>query len=563
MNETHKSTADENFDKLITVMISSVAVLVAITAFLQNYASNIADKANRRAQNMAIQSTTKQLKGAIQFSYDWEGAFQTWRELHLQMIAAEQAGDDIAAERYQQMKERVAGLSPLLGQYFNQTNQWPDTYKYESDLYLVEATRLSEMYEQESAIGREWSDTADRFVIQITLLTVALSLYGLSITLKGRVRWLFVIVGSGIVGFCALWLATELILPKPLVNEEAINLYANGVGQAYVGDNEQAISSLNQAINLKPEYANAYNERAGVYYNMGDYDHAVQDYEAAREAGRNDVNVYWNLGWTYYLLGRYEEAIAANDIVLSEDPTILGMRMNQALTYLAMGDLENARHQYDLLIAEAERQVVEAHDAGFEPPASLWYYMDAGAVDLQNLIDQLDGNPKSWTFAPPADLVRGDHLQVQQAAFDQMVRLKETIVSLEYTDRLPQITDVMQVSEFTFGHETYDDQGQVSEFEEFTGGIFPYDTESVTVYFEYSGPVPQQPLVWKIYQNGSENQSLRDVWSAIDISESTAWYKFIGYSYTSVFVFNPGEYVVELYADSRLVQRGTFYIENP
>jgi tetratricopeptide (TPR) repeat protein len=360
-----------------------------------------------------------------------------------------------------------------------------------------------------------------------------------------------------------VWLGLELILPKPQVNQPAIDAYAQGVGQAYVGRHEEAIVSFDQAVALFPEYANAYNERANSYYSLGDYQRAAEDFEQARAAGRDDINVHWNLGWTYYLLGNYEQAIQANKEILDSNPSVLGMRMNQALTYLVMGDRDNAQREYDFLIAEAERQVTEAHAQGTEPSASLWYYMDAGAIDLQNLIDELDGNRKWWTYAPPADLVRGDRDQVREFAYLQMQRIKESILALEYTGALPQGQTTMQVTPFRFGQETYDEQGNVTGFEDAPNATFPYGTESVTVYFEYSGEIPQQALIWKIYQNGAENQSLRDIWSDTDISESTGWYKFIGFSYTRIFILTAGEYIVELYADSKLVQRGTFYIEEP
>jgi hypothetical protein len=79
------------------------------------------------------------------------------------------------------------------------------------------------------------------------------------------------------------------------------------------------------------------------------------------------------------------------------------------------------------------------------------------------------------------------------------------------------------------------------------------------VEFNYSGPPPQQ-VIWKVYWNGVEDQSLRAVLND-DLSSGSTWYRTFGYDYTNVFILTPGEYVVELYADSKLVQTGTFYIE--
>ena len=192
---------EQRFESMVTVMIASVAIWVAITVYFQNYAANLSDQARRRAQQYSIEATKREINGVIQFSYEWQGAFQTWEELSWQITAAEQNGDTKAAERYRKMQERIVSLSNMLGpQYFDPTVGWPEYSKYEAESYLIESTRLSETYLAEAELGNATDSTADALIVQITLLTVALSLFGLSMALKGRVRWLFIILGSGIVG---------------------------------------------------------------------------------------------------------------------------------------------------------------------------------------------------------------------------------------------------------------------------------------------------------------------------------------------------------------------------
>jgi len=558
-----ESNKEQRFESMVTILIASVAIWVAITAYFQNYASNISDQARRRAQQYAIEATKTEVNGNIQFSYDWQGAFQTWRELSWQITAAEQNGDTVAVQRYQQMQKRIESLSAMLGpQYFDPSFGWPESYKYEAEAYLVEATRLSETYLAESALGNATSTTADALIVQITLLTVALSLYGLSMALRGRVRWLFIIVGSGFVGFCMLWLSWSMLelIARPEVDAEAITAYAEGVGLAYQGRYEESIEKYTVAITEDPYYAKAYYQRGLAYYDLGDLNTAVSEMEAARAQGLNDVSLNWNLGWTYYMTGQYDKAIQTNDRILSTQPEVLGMRMNQAISYLAKGDFANSEAQYDLLIQEAERQVNEARQAGAEPPASLWFYMDAGAIDLQNLIDELEHNRKPWTQAPAAEMVMGDHNAIRNFAEAQMKRLKETTVALEYTGQLPGPQEVMLVQPFTFGQITARDaEGFITGFEPTPNSIIPFGEESFTVQFTYAGQAPQQ-MVWKVYVNGVEDQSLRIV-AYDDITGGSTWFRTFGYEYTNVFILSEGEYTVEFYADNKLVQRGTFYVQ--
>jgi tetratricopeptide (TPR) repeat protein len=559
MNES--TSHDTRFEKLIAFLIASAAILVAITLSLQNYASSVSAKANRAAQELAIGSTTTEIRGAIQFSYDWQSAFQTWNEIHLQQVAADQTGNTKFVDRYTKLEEKFVPLTPLLSEpYFDTERNWPSTAKYASDLYIVEATRLQELYQANAEVGRAWSNIAEVFVIQITLLTVALSLYGLSITLRGRVRWLFVFVGAGLVLFCMLWMAKKLIEPKPTISEEAINAYAEGYGLSYQEKYKEAVASFDKALAIRPDYGNAMYERGFNYLSMNDYEHAISDFLGARQLGVDGEYTYWNLAWAYYLMGRYEDAISANNVILDSDPSVIGMRMNQGLTYLANGDLDQARREYDTLIEEVQHQIADAHAQNQQPSASLWYYMDAASIDLQNLVDQLDGKPKDWTEAPEVALIRGDQAQIKAFALEQITRLKEATLALEYTGQLPPAQEVMSVSPFAFGSITKkDEQGYVAEFDELTDATFPQYTPSVDIQFTYSGPTPTKQIMWKVFHNGVEDASFRSLWDP-NLSGSDTWYKTVGYNYTNIFVLSPGEYVVELYVDYHLVQTGTFYV---
>lgn len=553
-----KSSDNSSFEKLITFLIASVAILAAVTVFLQNHASGESEEANRAAQQLAIESTTTELNGNLEFSYHWQGAFQTWREIDLQRQEAQLIGDSATENRYGRLNEKFVHLTPLLSEtYFDKTSNWPQLGKYESELYIVKATRFEQLYQAYADLGRSWSNVADVFVIQLTLLTVALSLYGLSITLRGFVRWMFVFIGSGLVLFCMAWMGWELFQTetRPPISEKAINAFADGYGQYYQGNYKEAIAFYDQALSFKPDYANAHYERGFNQLVLQNYDAAVADFLAARDLGLEGEYTYWNLGWTYYLMGRFDDAIETNNVILSSDSTVIGMQANQALAYLAKGDLERARSEYDSVVKEIERQISSEGTS-----ASLWYYVDAASADLQNLIDQLNDSPKYWTEAPQASLVLGDHDQIIAFAHDQIVQLKESILALEYTGSLPQAEEVMQVSPLAFGYVTTDADGYVSNFERVESAVFPNGTDAVSIEFTYSGPLPQEQLIWKFYLDGEEYFAFRAVLDT-DLSGSDTWYQSVGFNYTNLFVLPPGEYTVELYADYRLVQTGTFYVE--
>lgn len=555
-------TDNKKFDNLVTVLIASVAIWVSITAYFQNYAANISDQSRRRAQQYAIEATKREVNGVIQYSYDWQGAYQTWYMLDLQITAADGNGDTAAVERYQKLQEEILPLSKMLGpQYFDPNSFGLDTYKYESESYLVDATRLSEIYLAESAAGNFTDNIADSLIVQITLLTVSLSLYGLSLALSGRVRWLFVIVGSGIVGFCMLWMGWSLyqINNRPVVNREAISAYAEGIGLAYQYRNDEAIAKFTEAIQLDPSYAKPYYQRGMSYYELGDMEKAISEIEEARSHGMDDVNINWNLGWIYYLTGQYDKAIETNERILSTRPEVIGMRMNQALNYLAMADLTNAQAQYDLLIQEVSKQVSDAKQRNSEPSASLWYYMDAASLDLASLIATVEGNTRFWHQAPTANMVAGDHSAIRDFANQKIKQLKEITIALEYTGQLPTGQQDMQVGPLVFGNITgYTEDGFIESFDSFANNSLAYGEKTFSVQFDYEGPATKQ-VIWRVYINGYEEPALRRIFTQ-DISPSGTYYQTFGFGYTNIFILRDGEYLIELYIDNQLVQSGVLQV---
>ena len=185
--------------------------------------------------------------------------------------------------------------------------------------------------------------------------------------------------------------------------------------------------------------------------------------------------------------------------------------------------------------------------------------MDAGSIDLQSLIAQLDQNPKEWMQAPTADLITGDQAAIREFALGQIKRLKEATVSLEYTGKLPSSPSSMQVEPFIIGQVTAEDEeGLITGFEPAPNSVIPFGEDSFTVEFTYSG-TPPSVMVWKVYKNGYEDQSLR-IYSQEDLSAGRTWYKTFGYEYTNIFILAEGEYIVELFADNNLVQSATFTV---
>ena len=61
----------------------------------------------------------------------------------------------------------------------------------------------------------------------------------------------------------------------------AIAYYSRGLAYYDKGDDDRAIDEYNEAIRLDPKYAQAYFNRGNAYYQKGDDDRAIADYSEA------------------------------------------------------------------------------------------------------------------------------------------------------------------------------------------------------------------------------------------------------------------------------------------
>ena len=74
------------------------------------------------------------------------------------------------------------------------------------------------------------------------------------------------------------------------------------------GQWNKAIAEYNEAIELDPKYADAYFNRGNAYFNKGQYDQAIADYNKAIEINPRLAMAYNNRGVAYIILGNLDSA---------------------------------------------------------------------------------------------------------------------------------------------------------------------------------------------------------------------------------------------------------------
>lgn len=547
---------DESFKKVIAILIAVVTALTAVMAFLQSDAGARDDAANRDTKNYALEALGRQVSGDARVNYDYNTAYQAWYELDLLAASAANRGDEAAADRYATLRDEMLNLSPLLGaEYFDAVSGEADLARYEAEVYLVDITILTENFTAAAAVKDGWDAKSNTYIVHLTLLAVALFLFGLSSTIAGPLtRWIFAGAGLVLTVVAVSWAVAVLLTPVPdlRAREGAIEAYARGVGLAYQSRWDEAVAEFDQALQAAPNYANAYVERAGAHAGQGDYAAAAADYEQARANGNTTPNVAGELAWMYYLLGRFEDATAMNRTALSAGSGDLWIQFDLALSLLSAGQVEAARAEYTTGMTLAAEQVAEAKAAGAVPPSDVWWSLDDAALgldDLVFLVDTGEGPPAREAIASPG--------VVREAALALLTEVKSMAAALEYTGQPASGVLNASISPFEFGEPIYDDNGEVVDYD--YADTIAFGSQEVSVLFDYAGMVDGQSVLFKVYINGAEDPSWRlDLpW---DLGPDGSAEKPLSLAYSDNFVLAPGEYTIELYIDYHLAQRGTFEV---
>ncbi len=87
-------------------------------------------------------------------------------------------------------------------------------------------------------------------------------------------------------------------------------LHNRGVSYAVIGQYEKAVQDFSRAIELKPDYANAWFNRAEIRYELGQFKEAANDYSQAIRLKPNDDGAYTSRGHAYFQLGQFSQALA-------------------------------------------------------------------------------------------------------------------------------------------------------------------------------------------------------------------------------------------------------------
>ncbi len=136
------------------------------------------------------------------------------------------------------------------------------------------------------------------------------------------------------------------------VNPQYVEAYNNrGNIYASLGNHNQAIKDFNKTIELDPQYAYAYSNRGAAYKILGDFKQAIDDHNKAIELNPQNATSYYNRGLTYVSLGNYDQAINDFDKAIELNPQYEDGYNNRAYLLYERKDYKRALNDYNLLLS--------------------------------------------------------------------------------------------------------------------------------------------------------------------------------------------------------------------
>ncbi|MDC0834712.1 tetratricopeptide repeat protein, partial [Geitlerinema sp. CS-897] len=120
-----------------------------------------------------------------------------------------------------------------------------------------------------------------------------------------------------------------------------------GIALNDLGRNEEALESYDRALELKPDYYQAWGNRSSVLGNLGRYEEALESCDRALELNPDVYLAWFNRGSVLGNLGRYEEELESYDRALELKPDFYQAWYNRGAVLGNLGRNEEALESFD------------------------------------------------------------------------------------------------------------------------------------------------------------------------------------------------------------------------
>lgn len=143
--------------------------------------------------------------------------------------------------------------------------------------------------------------------------------------------------------------------------EAAVACYVLGKQFDSEGNYEEAIRNYSHAIEMNPQYLDAYKDRAYLYHCNGEYDEAIRDYTEAIKLDPQNADLYCNRGSAFHGKKELELAISDYGAAIGLNPKTIEAYFGRGNIFLNQRDYDQAITDYSRVI-ELSPQYAEAYE---------------------------------------------------------------------------------------------------------------------------------------------------------------------------------------------------------
>jgi len=546
----------ERIKKLNTVLIALVTLAISGIALLQNDAAARNAQASRDFQRYGVETFGQQVVGEARLNFDMHSVTDAFDLYTLLENAARKVGDEAAARRYREVIEALRPASPLLSGQFGNPEEAVNPIPYVADLYVRAVTENQERFSAALAVKGRWGTKVNAYIAQLTLLAVALFLFGLSATLNlQRVQVAFTALGATIAVVALTW--TTWTFTRPIFDlrdyESAIADYAEGQIALLSGEFDTSIAAFSRALSATDgQYGNAYLARGRAYFAKGDPLEAIVDLEKSLTFEGVPPQTQSVLAWAYYNAGQVEQAERVYRTGVERLPNEIWLRFDHGLSLMTLGRVQEGEAAYRIGMDQAIALVAKAAATSSAPPSELWDALDDAALQLDTLRDTIDGQPGII----PREKI-GTPEAVRPAAVALSTQLKSLSVSLEYTGKPPAAPLSAQVTVLETGLPIYDDLDRITDA---TPAVnFPAGVSEVALQLEMMGMTPGAEILIKVFQNNGELTGYRALLTWAGGATGRLWHGLRA-SQNLEFALEAGLYRVQVYINGQLAGETAFTV---
>jgi tetratricopeptide (TPR) repeat protein len=209
-----------------------------------------------------------------------------------------------------------------------------------------------------------------------------------------------------------------------------IALYLSADAKARTGKLEEAIKDLSKALEIKPDFALAWNARGNIFILTNKWDDAVGDFMVATRAAPEFADAHASLG-TYYVLNEAPDgAIEAFDKAIELNPKFALAYNGRGCAYFGKGEFEKAASDFSMASSLFPSLVIAHSNYGFAFAYASEQIRVAATmkkkpgVSLKSVIEtsRLDEFPFKETLKPHKTLLNKNFAFMQEQELSQLIK---------------------------------------------------------------------------------------------------------------------------------------------